>query len=383
MTQFIDGIAQYYNRKGNILLSQATDKWAGFSDLSRFLTCSDTVEDLAERASNYIVNILDIEYCRIILMDLNGHYYCKAEFSKSAPFYAKGTKFEPSAAEVVYSKLLDPENHHRIIVVQEHLTPIERANLGIKDSEQSWIIPLRVDSRGIGVLVLGQKYSKTGKTLTEDSSYLVDMISDQLSIAIHRAQMNDQLESVSIETVIALSKTLETRDLHSASHSKLMAALSEQLAFKFNLSVRETRELCWAALLHDIGKIGIEDTILKKPRPLTEKEWKIMKTHPEIGAQIIRGVSGLENIATLINSHHERVDGKGYPQGLKGDEIPLGARILALVDTYSTMTEGRPYQEKCSHEEALKEIQENSGTAFDPDVVKVFSSLFNGNINSF
>lgn len=383
MTQFIDGIAQYYNRKGNILLSQATDKWAGFSDLSRFLTCSDTVEDLAERASNYIVNILDIEYCRIILMDLNGHYYCKAEFSKSAPFYAKGTKFEPSAAEVVYSKLLDPENHHRIIVVQEHLTPIERASLGIKDSEQSWIIPLRVDSRGIGVLVLGQKCSKTGKILTEDSSYLVDLISDQLSIAIHRAQMNDQLESVSIETVIALSKTLETRDLHSASHSKLMAALSEQLAFKFNLSVRETRELCWAALLHDIGKIGIEDTILKKPGPLTEKEWKIMKTHPEIGAQIIRGVSGLENIATLINSHHERVDGKGYPQGLKGDEIPLGARILALVDTYSTMTEGRPYQEKCSHEEALKEIQENSGTAFDPDVVKVFSSLFNGNINSF
>lgn len=383
MTQFIDGIAQYYNHKGNSFLSQSREKWAGLSDLSRFLTCSDTVEDLAERASNYIVNILDVDYCRIILMDLNGHYYCKAEYSKSPPFHVKGIKFEPSAAEVVYSKLLDPENHYRIIMVQEHLTSLERASLGIKESERSWIIPLKVESRGIGVLILGNKHSNTGNTLTEDSYYMVDLISDQLSSAIHRAQMNDQLENLSIETVIALSKTLETRDLHSASHSKLMAALSEQLAFKFNLSVRETRELCWAALLHDIGKIGIEDTILKKAGPLTEKEWKIMKTHPEIGAQIIRGVSGLENIASLINSHHERMDGKGYPQGLKGDEIPLGARIIALVDTYSTMTEGRPYQEKCSHAEALKEIQDNSGTAFDPDVVKAFISLFNGNTDSF
>jgi len=144
---------------------------------------------------------------------------------------------------------------------------------------------------------------------------MVDLISDQLSNAIHRAQMNDQLESLSIETVIALSKTLETRDLHSASHSKLMASLAEQMGVQFNLSVRETRELCWAALLHDIGKIGVEDTILKKPGPLSESEWAVIKTHPEIGAQIVRGVSGLESIAPLILTHHERYDGKGYPAG--------------------------------------------------------------------
>ena len=207
---------------------------------------------------------------------------------------------------------------------------------------------------------------------------MVDLISDQLSNAIHRAQMSEQLESLSIETVIALSKTLETRDLHSASHSKLMASLSEQMGVQFNLSVRETRELCWAALLHDIGKIGVEDTILKKPGPLSESEWAVMKTHPEIGAQIVRGVSGLESIAPLIMTHHERYDGKGYPAGLKGDEIPLGGRILAVVDTYSTMIEGRPYQEKRTHAEALQEIIDYSGSAYDPDVVKAFISLFDG-----
>lgn len=104
-----------------------------------------------------------------------------------------------------------------------------------------------------------------------------------------------------------------------------------------------------------------------------------MKMHPEIGAQIVRGVSGLESIAPLVLTHHERVDGTGYPQGLTGDQIPLGGKILAVVDAYSTMTEGRPYQEKRTHSEAIQEILNNSGKAYDPEVVDLFLSLFNGN----
>ena len=378
MANYTDGISPSYNRKGIPMNLRVKEKWISLSDLSHFLMESDTLEDLAENASSYIVSILEVDYCRIILMDLDGRFYCKSEYSRSKPFHLNGTIFEPAVAEGVYTRLLDPENHIRLLLAHEHLTPIERASLGIKETEKSWIIPLKVESRGIGVLILGQEGSNGSHLLSEDSYYMVDLISDQLSNAIHRAQMNDQLESLSIETVIALSKTLETRDLHSASHSKLMASLSEQMGVQFNLSVRETRQLCWAALLHDIGKIGIEDTILKKPGPLSESEWAVIKTHPEIGAQIVRGVSGLESIAPLILTHHERYDGKGYPAGLKGDEIPLGGRILAVVDTYSTMIEGRPYQEKCTHAEALKEIIDNAGSAYDPDVVKAFISLFDG-----
>ena len=205
----------------------------------------------------------------------------------------------------------------------------------------------------------------------------MDLIADQLASAVFRAQMNERIESVSIETVIVLSKALETRDLHSASHSKRMAALSEQLAKEFGFSARETRELCWAALLHDIGKIGVKDTILKKKGPLTEEEWAIIKTHPEIGAQIVRGVTGLEKIAPLILAHHERMDGKGYPNGLRGDEIPLGARILAVTDAYTTMTDGRPYQKKRKHQEALQELLEQAGSAYDREVVQLFIQLFN------
>jgi HD-GYP domain-containing protein (c-di-GMP phosphodiesterase class II) len=379
MANLIDGLMPEFKRKDTALSPKVREKWVSLSDLSHFLMRSDTLEDLAENATSYIVNILEVDYCRIILMDLYGHFYCKAEYSRTAPFQLNGTLFEPSVAEEVYNRLLDPQSHFRLLLAHEHLTSVERASLGIKETEKSWIIPLKVESHGIGVLILGQQGAHGSHILSEDSYYMVDLISDQLSNAIHRAQMNDQIQSLSIETVIALSKTLETRDLHSASHSKLMASLSEQMAVQFNLSVRETRELCWAALLHDIGKIGVEDGILKKTGPLSDSEWEIMKTHPEIGAQIVKGASGLECIAPLILTHHERYDGKGYPEGLAGAQIPLGGRILAVVDAYSTMIEGRPYQVKRTHAEALQELRENSGRAYDPDVIKIFLSLFNGN----
>jgi Response regulator containing a CheY-like receiver domain and an HD-GYP domain len=264
MANLIDGIMPEFMRKDATLSSRVKEKWVSLSDLSHFLMGSDTLENLAENATSYIVNILEVDYCRIILMDLNGRFYCKAEYSRTAPFHLNGTIFEPSVAEEVYTRLLDPHNHIRLLLTHEHLSSLERASLGIKETEKSWIIPLKVESRGIGVLILGQQGRQGSHILSEDSYYMVDLISDQLSNAIYRAQMNDQIESLSIETVFALSKTLETRDLHSASHSKLMASLSEQMAVQFNLSVRETRELCWAALLHDIGKIGVEDRILQE-----------------------------------------------------------------------------------------------------------------------
>lgn len=142
------------------------------------------------------------------------------------------------------------------------------------------------------------------------------------------------------------------------------------------MTTRDVRELSWAALLHDIGKIGVEDQILYKPGPLTDREWEIMKTHPEIGAQMVGGLTGMENIAAMILGHHERMDGSGYPRGLAGEQIPLGARILAVVDSYSAMTEGRPYRSAKSHEEAIIELKNLSGKQYDTNVVNTFIGLF-------
>lgn len=380
MSQYLDSISQQYNQRGMAVLSRTQEKWTGLSDLSHFLMGSDTVEDLAENAAKYVVGILGIDYCRIILREANGHFYCKASYSPEYPYVVHGSIRQSVSAEKIYSRLLKNAAVAKLYLASDHLTYVESISLGISPGERSWIIPLRADSQQIGILILGLKSGSEEELLDEDSYYLVDLISDQLSSAFLRTQLNDRLETLSIETVLALSKTLETRDSDSGSHSKRMAAMSEQVAEQYDFSVRETRELCWAALLHDIGKIGVEDMILRKPGPLDENEWKIMKMHPEIGAQIVRSVSGLENIAPLIQSHHERMDGRGYPLGLKGREIPLGARIIAVVDSYSAMTEGRAYRQARSHNEAIEEIKKNSGIMYDPDVVDVFISLFEDGI---
>ncbi len=381
MSQYLDSISQQYNQRGMAVLTRTQEKWTGLSDLSHFLMGSDTIEDLAENAAKYVVGILGIDYCRIILREASGHFYCKASYSPEYPYVIHGSIRQSASAEKIYSRLLKNAAVAKLYLESDHLTYVESISLGISPGERSWIIPLRADSQPIGILILGQKSGSEEEILDEDSYYLVDLISDQLSSAFLRTQLNDRLETLSIETVIALSKALESRDSDSGSHSKRMAAMSEQMAEQYDFSVRETRELCWAALLHDIGKIGVEDMILKKPGALDENEWKIMKSHPEIGAQIVRSVSGLENIAPLILSHHERMDGTGYPCGLKGREIPLGARIIAVVDSYSAMTESRTYREARTHREAIEEIKMNSGSMYDPDVVDVFVALFEDGVD--
>lgn len=375
MSQYIDSISHQYTTGERTVPSRTREKWTGLSDLSHFLMGSDTMEELAESAAKYIVDILSIDYCRIVLQEYS-KYYCKASYSRTFPYMVHGNYRESAAAEDVYSRMLSKDASAKLYLAHQHLTTQENASLGISPGEQSWLIPLRADSFQIGVLILGQKPESDGELLDESSYFLVDLIADQLSNAFIRTQLSNRLESLSIETVLALSKTLETRDSHTIEHSKRMAVMAEQIATQYKFSVRETRELCWAALLHDIGKIGVEDMILHKPGPLDDDEWKIMKTHPEIGAQIVRGISGLENLAPLILSHHERMDGRGYPLGLKRDEIPLGARILAVVDSYTAMTEGRPYRKARTHTEAIIEIKKCSGEMYDPEVVDIFMDLF-------
>lgn len=158
-------------------------------------------------------------------------------------------------------------------------------------------------------------------------------------------------------------------------HSKRLEDYSREVGKRMNLPAREINDLSLLALLHDIGKIGIDSNILKKPGPLTEDEWIVMKTHPEIGYRVAKAIPELAAVSNLILSHHERWDGQGYPSGLAGEEIPLASRILAVVDAYDVMTNDRTYKKAISSEEALEEIERNSGTQFDPKVVELFVDM--------
>lgn len=365
MTHYIENYSYPYKTRGSGAVTRTSEKLTGLSRLSHFLVGIETIDTLIERATVYIRDMLHVDYCRIFILSADDHY----QFKNSRPD-------SEEAVEKVFQLVSNSNVSQRPSSMEQVLDSKARELLGLKIRDCHWIIPLCVEQSQVGTLVLAKTNSSEIDAFPQDTFYLVDLIADQLGNAVHRKQLNQQLENSSIEVVLALSKTLETRDPYSGAHSKRLATFSEQIARRFRFSDRETRELCWAALLHDIGKIGIEDSILHKPGPLTAREWEIMKSHSEVGAHIVRGLSGLENIASIILSHHERVDGKGYPHALKGDQIPMGAKIIAVVDSYSAMTEGRVYKAPRSHEEAIAELEKNSGIMYEPEVVAAFVNLF-------
>ena len=154
-----------------------------------------------------------------------------------------------------------------------------------------------------------------------------------------------------------------------------MTHYAELLTKEMGLQEEEREIIRDACLLHDIGKIGISENILRKPAKLSNCEWEIMKSHPVMGEEILKPLPTLKPVLPLIRHHHERWDGKGYPDGLKGEEIPLGARIIAICDAFDAMTSLRPYRKPLSKEKALKEIEKNSGTQFDPKLVEIFLKI--------
>jgi putative nucleotidyltransferase with HDIG domain len=167
----------------------------------------------------------------------------------------------------------------------------------------------------------------------------------------------------------ALALALSERDRGTGQHSEQVVALAGAVARRLNLDGEEVERIAAAALLHDIGKVAVPDSILSKPGPLNDEEWAIMREHTVVGERILRAVPGLGPVARMVRHGHERFDGAGYPDGLRGEEIPLGARVVLACDAYDAMTSARPYRDALSHEQAVAELTAGSGTQFDPRVV--------------
>ena len=187
---------------------------------------------------------------------------------------------------------------------------------------------------------------------------------------------NEDMSLISVQAVQALAAVVQVRDQKTGSHSYRMIRLAEETARRMGLPCEDLFLIRLGALLHDIGKIGVPDAVLYKAGPLTEKEWWMMRKHPMLGARILGEVDGyFQVLAQVVISHHERWDGYGYPRGLKGQEIPLAARVLSVIDAYDAMTSRRPYKEPMSIAAAEAELHRCSGTQFDPAVVKAFLSI--------
>ncbi|MBN1383900.1 MAG: HD domain-containing protein [Elusimicrobia bacterium] len=181
-----------------------------------------------------------------------------------------------------------------------------------------------------------------------------------------------QNEEIYLEVLSALAEAIEAKDHTTKGHSERMVKFVTFLGKTLKMSKQELKDLEMAAILHDVGKIGIDKSVLLKPGKLTPEEYEIIKNHSIIGANIISRVRFLKGAAQYVKHHHERWDGNGYPDKLKGEEIPLGARILAVVDSFDAMMSERPYKKPMTREEAFAELKKHSGLQFDPAVVETF-----------
>lgn len=181
----------------------------------------------------------------------------------------------------------------------------------------------------------------------------------------------------SIKTLISV---INAKDKYTYGHVERVVIYSRIIADKLKLSEYDKKILIYGAYMHDIGKINISKEILIKKMKITSEEWKILKQHPENGVEIIKSVESLKVLIPLIINHHERYDGKGYPNKLKGKEIPYLARILTVVDSFDAMTSNRPYNERKTYEEGIEELERCSGTQFDPEIVKAFIEVIRSNV---
>lgn len=186
------------------------------------------------------------------------------------------------------------------------------------------------------------------------------------------AQLEEDFQQQTLAMATSLVSLIDLRDRYTGGHSQRVAKYVRRIGVQMGLPDDETETIVFAASLHDIGKIGVPDHILLKPGRLDEEEFGWIRKHPEWGWMAVRNVKGFHDAALLVLHHHERLDGRGYPSRLRGNEIPLGSRLIAVADSYDALTTDRPYRKARSHEEALAELQRCTVTQFDADVVNAF-----------
>jgi len=233
--------------------------------------------------------------------------------------------------------------------------------------------PLKVQNRVIGVLNINNKESK--QKFDEKDLRLLTILAEQSARTIENAELYKHMQDTYLGTIQTLARAIDAKDPYTKGHSDRVTKYAVKIAREMNLSESAIRNIEYSALIHDIGKIGIQESILTKKGGLSGTEYEIVKMHPLIGESIITPVKFLNGIAPLILYHHERFDGKGYLEGLRGEAIPLGARIISVADAFDAMTSDRPYRKALTRKKAREELEKESGKRFDPQVIEAFLRL--------
>jgi HD-GYP domain-containing protein (c-di-GMP phosphodiesterase class II) len=261
-----------------------------------------------------------------------------------------------------------------IFVTNPKKNPDYNGFLGYDEQQEPFVaIPLKTRKNVIGVLNIHLPKDRTN--FSDWELKFLSILADEIALAIDNIKLYQSIEKFYLELVETLAKIIDVKDAYTADHATRARIRAVKLARKLNVAEKMVKNIEYAALLHDMGKIGIDERILTKPGKLTDDEYKEIKRHPQIGYNILSPIEFLRPVAEIILYHHEWYNGNGYPDGLKGDEIPLGSRIISVIDAWDAMTSDRPYRKSLSKETAIEELKKGAGIQFDPKVVNAFLEL--------
>jgi len=280
--------------------------------------------------------------------------------------------FDVAALPRIAERLLDEAGPEASLLINNHCQDDAVLAALAPALEQAVIVPLPLGGGSRGVLLA---INRAGEEFGSPDAKLVRSTSSTSAIFVENRRLYRELQELMLDLVRALVSSVDAKDPYTCGHSERVAMLSRRLASELGLGADEAERVYLAGLLHDIGKIGTPERILRKEGRLEPEEYRIIKQHPEVGYSILSGVHKLGPILDVVLGHHERIDGKGYPRGLKGDEIPLLARIAGVADAFDAMTSDRPYRARMPLEQVRSEIERGIGAQFDERAARALLGL--------
>ncbi len=365
-------------------LKERTDELSLLFDTTTLISSSLDLRGILDASVQLVTQKISTAFSRMILFNFSeDRLILKASYAvRTLPWKTDGEVSYPITESLLFNQMKDA--WLPLLLKKGDLPPItsEEGSLftgNLTELQSLLVLPIIRKGARVGLLSLGEIRKWERAPFTSDKIRLCHAVANQMGNAIENATLYEdvvekslQLKLANLDSVQALAGALETKDLDTKGHSDRTMAYALAVAKKMGLSEQEQEWGQYAAVLHDIGKIGIPESILKKPGKLTHEEYEVMRRHVTYGGMIVRKIKFLDPIVSSVEADHERWDGNGYPRGLKGEEIPLLGRIVAVVDAYDAMTANRVYRKAPGKAFAIEELRRCAGSQFDPTVVEVF-----------